>query len=72
MCCSQCLAKSGELVMRGAATESAVPSALLESTVPLARMEQGCQAFPWVLNECQSPPGLALNALHHAHKGWTT
>ena len=54
--------------MRGAATESAVPSALLESTAPLARMEQGCQAFPWVLNECQSPPGMALNPPHHAHE----
>ena len=44
MCCSQCLAKSGAMVMRGADTRSAVPPAILGMTAPMAHMEEGCEA----------------------------
>ncbi len=70
MCCSQCLAKSGAMVMRGADTRSAVPPAILGMTAPMAHMEEGCEASPWVGSlPCPFQPGRIPDALHRDNQG---
>ena len=58
MCCSRCLAKSGAVVMRGGATESMVPSALLERAGPMSH-----EATPWKPSLSPAPPGIISHVL---------